>query len=73
MEALSFVNKRSELTAHKDALEAQGLEVFRTRMLCNCKSCQNRRYGLLVVSARTYVIARIIRCRGCSKGGQSNG
>ena len=71
MEAISFVNKRSELTEHKDALEAQGLEVFRTRMLCNCMDGQNRRYGILVISASTYVVARIIRCRGCSKGGQS--
>ena len=64
----TFVNKKSELTIKKEAHEALGLEVLRSRLHCNCKPCQNRRYGILIINNET-VVARVILCKQCAKGG----
>ncbi len=63
-----FVNFKSELTAHKEAYEARGKEVFRTRMQCQCKPVFNRRNGILVVSGNR-VVAKVICCKACAIGG----
>ena len=62
-----FVNRKSELTEAKEAFEAEGLEVFRTRIHCNCKPEQNRRYGILAVNSSSMLVYRVIRCKGCAK------
>lgn len=69
---ITFVNKRSELTAKKEAFEAKGLETYRTRIDCNCPSPKNRRNGVLVISKTGQLQATVIRCKGCviQKGGQ---
>lgn len=62
-----FVNRKSELTKAKEAFEAEGLEVFRTRLHCNCKPEQNRRNGILAVNSSNMVVSMVIRCKGCVK------
>lgn len=62
-----FVNRKSELTEAKEAFQAEGLEVFRTRLHCNCKPEQNRRYGILAVDSSDMIVCRVIRCKGCTK------
>lgn len=69
----TFVNLKSELTTQKEALEAQGLEVFRTRMNCNCKYPFNFRYGLLVVANQTNEVARVIKCKSCASASEKGG
>ncbi len=69
----TFVNKRSELTTAKEALEAQGNNVFRTRMDCDCPTPKNRRYGVLAISKAGQLVASVIRCKTCTaiQGGAS--
>ena len=65
----TFVNKRSELTAEKDRYEAQGFDVYRTRMDCNCQPPKNRRYGIVVIDLTGHYLAKAVRCKACAKGG----
>lgn len=62
-----YVNLKSELTQKKDEMEACGLAVYRSRMICDCEPYQNRRYGILVVSGDHRVVLRVMRCRACVK------
>ena len=63
----TFVNKRSELTAQKKANETLGMDVYRTRLECDCPSPRNWRYGILVVEhTRHEVIQKVIRCKTCT-------
>lgn len=64
----TFVNKRSELTAAKEAFEAKGLETYRTRLDCNCPAPKNRRYGVLAISKTGQLQATVIRCKACTTG-----
>lgn len=63
----TFVNKRSELTAKKEEFEAQGLNVFRTRLDCDCPAPKNRRYGILVINKTGQLEGSVIRCKACGK------
>lgn len=67
-----FVNLSSELTALKDLLASVGNTTYRTRLHCHCKPEFNRRDGVLVTSIQgnqEVVLAKLIRCKACAKGG----
>ena len=68
-----FVNKRSELTKEKELAEFCGLDVYRSRMECNCKPTSpsgktglNRRDGILIVDGNGQIIEKVIRCKACA-------
>ena len=63
-----FVNRKSEITAAIDGHTAAGLKAYRTRIQCNCRTPFNFRYGALIVNDNE-VVAKIIRCKACAKGG----
>lgn len=62
-----FVNRKSDLTKAKESFESEGIKVFRTRINCNCKPEQNRRYGILAVNSSNMIVSIVIRCKGCAK------
>jgi hypothetical protein len=63
----TFVNLKSELTREKESHETNGLEVYRTRLKCNCQKEFNRRDGILVVDGNNCIIEKVIRCKACVK------
>lgn len=67
----SFVNKRSELTHEKELAEFCSMEVYRTRLHCNCKPEFNRRYGILIVDDNNCIIEKVIRCKSCTSTGSA--
>lgn len=44
------------------------IEVYRTRVNCNCTYPFNFRYGALIIS-NNMVTHKIVRCKQCAKGG----
>jgi hypothetical protein len=66
-----FVNRKSELTTAKEAQEALGNDVYRTRLKCNCQKEFNRRNGIIVIDLTGHILEHVIRCKACAKGGQA--
>lgn len=62
-----FVRKRSELSKVITDCKENKLDVYRTKLICNCK-LHNIRSGVLVVQGNI-IIAQVIRCRQCMRGG----
>ena len=62
----TFVNRRSELTAAKEANELKGFDVYRTRLKCNCQHEFNHRYGVIVIDLTGHVLEHVIRCKACA-------
>ena len=61
-----YVNRRSELSALKEAFEAAGATCYRVRIDCGCHTSQNdRRNGLIVLSGGQLIL-EVVRCRGCA-------
>lgn len=67
----TFVNKRSELTREKELAEFCAMEVYRTRLHCNCKPEFNRRYGILIVDNNGLIMEKVIRCKTCTSAGSA--
>lgn len=63
-----FVNKKSELTTKLNEYASTTCEVLRSRMACQCQlpSPRNKRYGIVAIVNNT-VIAKVIRCKACTK------
>jgi len=64
----SYVNHKSELTARKQAMEADGFEVYRSRLYCHCAPARNRRHGILVIH-QAKLVEKVLVCKECAKGG----
>lgn len=62
-----YVGKRSELTMLLDYERLNGNEVYRTRVICECRT--SHRDAILVVNPHDTVILCGIRCKKCSMKG----
>lgn len=67
----SYVNRKSELTAAKEAEEALGNDVYRSRLKCKCQKEFNHRHGLIVIDLTGHILEYVIRCKACAKGGNN--
>lgn len=62
----TFVCRKSELTAAKEANELKGFDVYRTRLKCNCQKEFNHRNGIIVIDLTGHILEYVIRCKSCA-------
>lgn len=65
---ITYVNRKSDLTAYMEKHEAIGYKAYRTRLTCQCKTPFNFRYGVLIINGNM-VIGTAVRCKACAKKG----